>query len=276
MVNCKKLKFISIFAAVLACLLGGAALWAGGWYYRFSKLENLCIEHRYDSATGKVAYSFSKTPPGYWIFLKDLDKKSYGGIVISEDWGFYQHHGIDAGQMKDALFSFIKQGNKLRGASTITQQLVKNIYLTPRRSWWRKGQEILLALLIDKALSKEKILELYLNVIEYGRGVYGISNAAFYYFKKSPHDLTPREGAFLAVLLPSPKKYSQSFREQKLSKFITTGIYDVLSKMKIAGYLSEEEYVAASNDFFFWEDSSFSLDDSQYLYFNDQNFDDQN
>ena len=270
---CLSIVLVQRVWLTLVILLAAISLYGGIWCYRFSQLATQYVEHRYDSKTKKVYYTFVSSPPAYWAPLSGLDQKAYGAIVISEDWGFYGHFGIDFWQIKDALWSFISRREKLRGASTITQQLIKNIYLTHERSLWRKAKEAFLALLVERVLSKKKILELYLNVIEYGKGVYGISNASMRYFGKPARNLTVREGAFLAVLLPDPKRYSQSFRKRELSKFITEGIQDVLKKMKVAGYLSEQELEVAIKNIFSWETRSFSMDDSQYFDLNDRDED---
>ena len=248
--------------AVLACLL---LVYSGIWYYKLSKLNTQYVEYDYNAETKRARYAVVAGRPSHWISIEELDKKAYGAIIVSEDWRFFQHPGIDMAQIRNAFLSSVKKGERLRGASTITQQVVKNIYLSHKRSWTRKLKEAFLALIMERALGKQRILEIYLNVIEYGEGVYGIANASLHYFQRWPENLTPREGAFLAVLLPSPKKYSQSFREKELSKFITESIHAVLGKMKVAKFLTEEEYEAATKNFFSWENRSFTLDDPQYF-----------
>ena len=212
------MKGFKIFFLFAVLSLGAFLFYGGVWFFRFSRLNSHYVAHHYDSLGEKVRYSFVSFRPDYWVSLKKLDRRAYGAIVISEDWRFYEHYGFDIEQIQKAIFSSL-EGGKLRGASTITQQLVKNIYLGQERTWLRKGKEAILAIIIEQALSKERILEIYLNIIEYGRGIYGISNASLFYFQKFPQKLSSREGAFLAMLLPSPKKYSQSFRNQELSTF---------------------------------------------------------
>ena len=242
-------------------ILVGSSLYTVHWYRKFRQLSSHYIEHRYDAKTKKVSYTLTPTPPHYWTFLAELSQKSYGAILISEDWGFYQHYGIDLAQMWQAILDFLR-GEKLRGASTITQQLIKNIYLTPQKSWQRKAHEAILALIMERALSKEKILENYLNIIEYGEGLYGIARACELYFKKYPQSITVREGAFLAMLLPSPKKYSASFKNRTLSPFASQSIDETLQKMKLANYLSAQELLQAQGDTFSWETPSWIEEDS--------------
>lgn len=133
------------------------------------------------------------------------------------------------------------EGKRVRGASTISQQLAKNLFTDGDRSYLRKIKELIATVILERALSKERILELYLNVIEYGEGIYGIEAAAKHYFKKSASELNTKEGAFLAMLLPNPKRYSQSFRERKLTEYAEETINKILDKMAVAKYISKEE-----------------------------------
>ncbi len=162
-------------------------------------------------------------------------------IILSEDWSFYQHEGLDFEQMKIALSDMVEE-QKFRGASTITQQMVKNVYLNGRRTLWRKLHEIILAQKVERALEKNRILEIYLNVIEFGPGIYGIKNASDHYFQKSPKKLTPREGAFLAMLLPGPKRYYSSFQKKKLTPFARDRIQAILVKMRMGKIISPLQY----------------------------------
>ena len=172
--------------------------------------------------------SISAKKPKNWVALNQISSYGRWAIVLSEDWAFYQHDGVDVEQMKVA-FSEMLDGSRFRGASTITQQMVKNVYLTESRTVWRKLHEIILAFKVEKVLSKARILEIYFNCIEYGPGIYGIKNASYHYFKKHPSGLSPREAAFLAMLLPSPKRYYVSFKKKRLTKFAKIRIKAVLT-----------------------------------------------
>ena len=127
-------------------------------------------------------------------------------VVAAEDQRFAEHWGIDLKSVNDALDS-ASGGGRLRGASTITQQLAKNLYLWPGRSLVRKGLEAWLALNLELFLPKKRILEIYLNIIELGPGVYGVPAASGFYFGKSPAALTSREAALLAAVLPNPHRF---------------------------------------------------------------------
>jgi monofunctional biosynthetic peptidoglycan transglycosylase len=185
--------------------------------------------------------ALQKTRPGAWVSLGEISKAATGAIVVSEDWAFYTHKGIDPKQIHEALQEDLEAKTFARGASTITQQVVKNVFLSQEKSIARKVKEIILALRIEKTVEKKKILESYLNIAEWGEGTFGITAAARFYFGKSPAELSAKEGAFLAMLLPSPKRYSQSFRQKRLTDFAKKTVDAILSKMVKAHYLSEED-----------------------------------
>ena len=131
-------------------------------------------------------------------------------VVASEDTEFFFHDGFSRHEMKEALKKAIREGEAPRGASTITQQVAKNLWLTPRRSLTRKLREAILTRQLEKHLSKRRILELYLNIVEFGPGIYGAEAAARHYFGVSAAGLLPRQGAMLAAGLPRPKTWNPS------------------------------------------------------------------
>jgi monofunctional biosynthetic peptidoglycan transglycosylase len=184
---------------------------------------------------------WSAKRPETWTSLSSISPLAAGAVVVSEDWAFFSHRGYDSNQIREALKHDLEQGSFARGASTITQQVAKNIFLTQEKSLWRKAKELLLAIRMDRELGKRKVLETYLNVVEWGPGVFGIHSASTYYFGKPPSALTAREGAFLAMLLPSPVRYSQSFRQKKLTGYARSTVSRILEKMSRAGYLTPEE-----------------------------------
>jgi monofunctional glycosyltransferase len=123
--------------------------------------------------------------------------------VAAEDQRFADHFGLDVDSIRDSLED-ADRGGRLRGASTITQQLVKNLYLSPSRSFWRKGIEAYLTIVTELLLPKQRILELYVNVVELGPGIYGVAAASEAYFGKPPAALSDGEAALLAAALPNP------------------------------------------------------------------------
>lgn len=206
-----------------------------------------------------ITYTTVSKRPSDWVDLKQMNYSAVHAIVISEDWAFYQHSGYDLNQILEAADEYVK-GERKRGASTITQQLAKNLYFDFSHSFHRKLKELATSYYMERNLSKEKILETYLNTIEFGEGIYGIKAASKHYFKKHPKDLNPREGAFLAMLLPNPKKYSQSFKQGQLTDFAKKSIDDILEKMAVGKYITKEQLEKYKNIKMDWENQDNSSD----------------
>lgn len=141
-----------------------------------------------------------------WISIDEISKNIQLAVICSEDQNFLKHNGFDVEAIKNAMENN-KKSTRLKGASTISQQVAKNVFLWPERSWLRKGIETYFTFLIELFWSKERILEVYLNSIEMGKGIYGIEAASQYWFKKSALKLTTYEAAAIAAILPSPLKY---------------------------------------------------------------------
>ena len=197
-------------------------------------------------------YKLKKERPSNWVNLNQISSYGKWAIILSEDWAFYDHEGIDIAQMKTALNDMMSS-TRFRGASTITQQMVKNVFLSDSITFWRKFHEIILAQKVEKVLTKQRILEVYLNVIEYGPSIYGIKKASWHYFKKSPSQLTAREAAFLAMLLPSPKKYYVSFKNKQLTKFAQLRIKAILTKLRMAKVITPDQYSYELSSRMSWE-----------------------
>ncbi len=142
--------------------------------------------------------------------LKQIPKKIRKFVVAAEDYRFYEHEGIDVEAMYDAWEKNQKAGYHKYGASTLTQQLTRTLFLFPNKLLLRKYVEIIISLEMDLILSKERILELYLNNAEWGQGVYGVPAAAQYYFKKDIRKLSGEEMVKLVVILPNPVKYDMT------------------------------------------------------------------
>ena len=145
-------------------------------------------------------------PTGYrWVGWDEMSPELAVAVIAAEDQRFPQHHGLDFEAIGDALKER-RNGGRLRGASTISQQVAKNLFLWPGRSLVRKGVEGYLTLLIELVWPKRRILEVYLNVAEFGDGVYGVGAASDAFFGQPPSGLDRRQAALLAAVLPSPKR----------------------------------------------------------------------
>lgn len=142
-----------------------------------------------------------------WVPLVRISPKLVQAVIIGEDDKFWQHEGFDFTEIQNAIEKDIKTGKFKRGASTISQQLVKNLWLSPSKNPLRKLTEALITWRMEQILNKKRILEIYLNVIEWGDGIFGIETAARHYYDKPASDLTAAESARLAAVLPNPRKF---------------------------------------------------------------------
>lgn len=141
-----------------------------------------------------------------WVAIENISKNIQLAVICSEDQKFIEHNGFDIEAIEKA-YEHNKKGKRIKGGSTISQQTAKNVFLWPNRSWLRKGLETYFTFLIEKIWSKERILEVYLNSIEMGEGIYGAEAAAQYWFKKSAANLNAQEAAAIVAILPSPRRY---------------------------------------------------------------------
>lgn len=156
----------------------------------------------------------------HWVSYDAIAPIAKRAVVASEDDRFMQHHGFDWTGMQDALQKNLAEGEYAAGGSTISQQLARNLFLTPDKSLRRKGEEAIITVMLEAVLGKRRILALYLNVAEWGDLLYGIGAASAYYFHKPPSALTPAEAAFLAAMLPNPRFYQDNPRSRGLQKRI--------------------------------------------------------
>jgi len=177
-----------------------------------------------------------------WTSVGAIPAEMKWAVVLAEDANFYKHEGIDVKAIKNAIKYDLEKKSLARGASTITQQTAKNIYLSREKTISRKLKELYLAVRMEQELTKGRIVELYLNVVELGPMVYGVGQGARYYFGKSPAQLTPRECAFLAAMLPGPRIAYNPYRN--LDKVLRRSDM-ILKLLKGKGVLSEDEYRSA-------------------------------
>ena len=143
-----------------------------------------------------------------WVPYERMSLALKAAVIASEDQRFLQHHGFDMQAMEKAYERNRRRGVVRRGGSTISQQLAKNLFLSPRRTYLRKAQEALITVVLEAVLGKRRILELYLNVVEWGGGIYGAEAASWHYFERPAADLEPEQAARLAVMLPRPRSYT--------------------------------------------------------------------
>ncbi len=171
---------------------------------RTNPTSTALMEHRLATAAEKGS---RLTQQWIWIPLSRISPHLQRAVIVAEDASFFVHEGFDWEGIRDAALYNLEAGEMKRGGSTITQQLAKNLYLSSERSLFRKAREALITRSLEHHLPKKRILELYLNVAEWGHGVYGAEAAARHHFEKSADELTEEEAAWLAAILPSPQRY---------------------------------------------------------------------
>jgi monofunctional biosynthetic peptidoglycan transglycosylase len=190
--------------------------------------------------------------PYQWTPIANINRELLYAIVMSEDGDFFNHNGIDYDALINALGENIKRREWSFGASTISQQTIKNIYLTENKNIYRKLKEIISVQRLERSLTKNEILELYLNLIEFGPDLYGINAAAKYYFNTTPKQLNAAQGAFLALLMPSPRKYHFTiYKNKHLAKRHKRKYRRILQDMRFKEYISPKQYRRYINWSFF-------------------------
>lgn len=178
-----------------------------------------------------------------WVSYAAISDHLKKAVIVSEDASFFSHSGVDVYELKEAIKEDWEKRAFKRGGSTITMQLAKNLYLNPSKNPFRKLQEIAITWQLEQTLSKQRIFEIYLNVIELGPGIYGAEAASRHYFSKPASDLTPLEASTLAAMLPNPRNP----REKGLlyrRNLILTRLFQV-------GHISQEEMEEAKTNTLF-------------------------
>jgi monofunctional biosynthetic peptidoglycan transglycosylase len=166
-----------------------------------------------------------------WVPIEKISPYLIQAVVATEDNRFMKHHGIDFGAIKKARAFNQKSTRRKRGASTISQQTAKNVFLWPARTYLRKGFEVYFTLLIETIWSKKRVMEVYLNMIEMGPGIYGAEAASQYYFKKPASKLSRNEAVLIAVSLPNPRRRNPA----RPSKYMLQRQQQILSLMRKIG-----------------------------------------
>ncbi|MBI2368617.1 MAG: monofunctional biosynthetic peptidoglycan transglycosylase [Deltaproteobacteria bacterium] len=169
-----------------------------------------------------------------WVPYGAISEHLKKAVLLAEDAAFFSHKGVDVNELKEALKKDWETGSFKRGGSTITMQLAKNLYLNPSKNPLRKVKEIIIARQLEQALPKRRIFEIYLNVVEWGRNIYGAEAAARHYFGKSAASLDILEAATLAALLPSPRDSRQKGALYRRNV--------ILGRLASVGHLSQAEY----------------------------------
>jgi len=224
----RRALFLGFAALVLAALLWLAWI-AGhiGWYRFHPPGETAFMAQRMDEAHAKnpkVALRY------IWVPYAQMSTQLKRAMIAAEDAKFADHGGFDWDGIQNALEKNRKKGRVVAGGSTITQQLAKNLFLSPDKSYWRKGEEAVITVLLEAMLSKQRIFELYLNVIEWGNGVFGAEAAAQRYFGVPAARLSAEQAARLAAMTPSPRL----FERRPDSAYLAGRVETILARMPSA------------------------------------------
>lgn len=223
---------IFLFISALVIIIG---IYVYSYFMPAMSLNSANSYYLYDNKDNVVYQGSNKSA---WVSLKEIDPKFLNYIISIEDQHFYHHLGFDIPRILKTLFTNIKSGKILAGASSISQQYVKNLYLTFDQTWKRKIEEAFLTIKLETHYSKDEILEGYLNTIYFGEGVYGIKNAANYYFNKEPNDLTDEEAIILAGIPKSPNNYNPISNMEACMKRVNV----VKSVLKENGTITDDTY----------------------------------
>lgn len=187
----------------------------------------------------------------HWVPIKTVSRHVLNAIVVSEDARFYEHAGLDWQEISNSIAINMEHGRYARGASTITQQVVKMAFLNPQKSLLRKSREAIGATCLEWFLDKDQILEWYINLVEFGDGVFGIDAAARHYFQTTPELLTIQDGAHLALVIPSPNGWSKGLRQRKLTEFGRQRYANIIDQMYRHGFITQtlRQSALATGDF---------------------------
>ena len=223
-------RALFLVIAALVCVALAWVLWIAaqiGWYRGHPPGETAFMAERMAEARAKNPKA---TLRYHWVPYARISANLKRAMIVAEDAKFAEHGGFDWDGIQNALEKNRKKGQVVAGGSTITQQLAKNLFLSPARSYWRKGAEAVVTVLLEAMLPKRRILELYLNVIEWGNGVFGAEAAAQRYFGVSAAELSAEQAARLAAMAPSPR----AFERRPESAYLAGRVSTILARMPSA------------------------------------------
>jgi monofunctional biosynthetic peptidoglycan transglycosylase len=204
--------------ALLAALFAGYQLWILGhvwWWVDHNPSTSAFMETR-------LRVLQERNPDAElrhrWVPYHRISPNLRRAVVAAEDYKFLDHEGFDWEGIQNAVERNIRRGKIVAGGSTISQQLAKNLFLSSRKTPWRKGQEALITLMLEALMGKRRILEIYLNVIEWGEGVFGAAAASRYYYRTPVSSLSADQAARLAAMIPNPRYYDKHRGDRRLQR----------------------------------------------------------
>ncbi|MBK6576972.1 MAG: transglycosylase domain-containing protein [Sandaracinaceae bacterium] len=197
------------------------------------------FRHEVQEPNGEVFSMTTGPGTANWVSIHAMSPYFIHAVLAHEDSGFFNHSGFSILSVERALVRNLREGRFVLGASTISMQLAKNLFLNREKTLARKVQEALLTWWLETAMTKKKLLELYLNIIEYGPSVYGVRHAARHYFGRDADELSPAEGAFLATVLPAPRRMHNQYTQGRLGPVTRTRMASLLRHMAERGRLDQ-------------------------------------
>jgi hypothetical protein len=200
---------------------------------------------RFEMPDGEIIVRKTGPQSGRWTPLASVNPLLPAAIMAQEDGGFMRHKGVSMLHLRGSLIRNLERGRFARGGSTMTMQLARNLFLNRRKTLSRKLEELILTWQLEQRLTKRELLALYLNVVEFGHGIFGVGDAARHYFHKAPSHLTPVEVAFLTRLLPAPRTYGKQFERNEITKRYGARMKRLLRRLVKQGKLSQAAYEAA-------------------------------
>ena len=239
----RTLVVVLVLAAIGVVLLGVQAVWDAAAFdldplARHAPARTALMKERIDEARDQ---GHRLRIDQRWVPYESISPLLRRAVLVSEDDAFFSHNGLDWNGMREAAKKDLEAGRVVRGGSTVTQQLAKNLYLGDARTPVRKLREMALALRLEQALTKRRIFELYLNLIEWGDGIFGVEAAARRYFGVSAAELNPRQACLLAAVIPNPHRFSVLRPSRRVERRVRI----IASRLHGRGVLDDEQYQVA-------------------------------
>ena len=233
--------FVGSIVVVLTLIVG---IILAVFIYTLPNIEETSFEQLKELTKEKVISRLVDKKNYYkWTPVSSVNRDYLFTIVMAEDSNFFTHSGINYDAIVDAMVKNYKSDSYSYGARTITQQVAKNLYLSNNKSMFRKLQEFFITKRLEKQFSKNQILEIYFNLAEFGPDIYGIRAASYRIFNKDPKEINAAEGAYISLLLPSPRRYYYSMvQNNNITNQQKRKIKRVLSDMRYMEYISQEQY----------------------------------
>ena len=242
------IRFFKTLCFCIGFIFLSVTMALGGALYHYlrdlPRLENLKFREVKALAQAKIQERLSEKKKAFqWVALDEMSREYLYAIVISEDATFFEHRGFNFEAMANSLAENIKEQRFAYGGSTISQQVAKNLFLSQEKTLARKIREFFVTRSLEANFSKNEILEMYLNLAEFGPDIVGVNRAAWEFFKKGPQRINAAEGAFIALMLPAPKRHYYSiYQNRNLTRVKRKKIERVLRDMLYEEYLSDAQY----------------------------------